>query len=176
MAIDPGHPFPHLINKSLNLAVLLRRPREDEQLFAMVQAPAVLPRFIQLPSPASAQAADGLTTRGHIFTPLETVIRLHLADLFPGMTLEKNVAFRLTRDSEYEIDDDEVEDLLKAVEDQIRKRRRGAVVRLELEADAPPMIEQFLTSALDLDPADVFRVGGMLDLTGLFQVNALPGY
>jgi len=176
MAIDPGHPFPHLMNKSLNLAVVLRRPREDEQLFAMVQAPAVLPRFVQLPAATVSLQSDGLSVRGHAFTTLETVIRLHLADLFPGMILEKNVAFRLTRDSEYEIDDDEVEDLLKAVEDQIRKRRRGAVVRLELEADAPPMIEQFLTSALDLDPADVFRIGGLLDPTGLFQINALPGY
>ncbi|MBY0525294.1 MAG: polyphosphate kinase 1 [Gemmataceae bacterium] len=165
LAIDPGHPFPFLLNKSLNLAVMLRRPREDEPLFALVQAPAVLPRFVQLP-------AD----KGHVLTPLETVIRLHMADLFPGMTLERNAVFRLTRDSEYEIDDDEVEDLLKTIEDQIRKRRRGAGVRLELENDSPVEVEQFLISSLDLDAADVYRVGGILDLTGLFQIHALPGY
>ena len=76
LAIDPGHPFPHLLNKSLNLAVLLQRPRRREKLFAVVQVPAVLPRFVQLP-----------TEKGYVFTPLETVIRLHLADLFPGMEI-----------------------------------------------------------------------------------------
>lgn len=165
LAIDPGHPFPHLLNKSLNMAVMLRRPRDEEQLFALVQVPAVLPRFFPL-------QAD----RGHVFTPLETVIRLHLPDIFPGMDLEKNAVFRLTRDSEYEIDDDEVEDLLKTIEEEVRKRRRGAAVRLEIEADTLPEIEQFLISVIDLDPADVYRVPGMLDLTGLFQIHNLPGY
>jgi polyphosphate kinase len=169
LAIDPGHPFPHLLNKSLNLAVMLRRPGQDEQLFAVVQVPAVLPRFVALPAePDSAPR--------HVFTPLETVIRLHLADLFPGMALGPAAVFRVTRDSDIEIDDDDVEDLLKAIEEEVRKRRRGAAVRLQLEADAPPEIEQFLTAALDLDPTDVIRVPGMLDLTGLFQLHALPGY
>ncbi len=164
LAIDPGHPFPHLLNKSLNLAVMLRRPRDDEQLFALVQVPAVLPRFIAL-------AAE----RGHAFTPLETVIRLHLAELFPGMDLAQNAVFRLTRDSEYEIDD-EVEDLLKTIEEEVRKRRRGVAVRLEIEGDSVPDIEQFLSGVLELDATDVYRVPGMLDLTGLFQIHGLPGY
>jgi polyphosphate kinase len=165
LAIDPGHPFPHLLNKSLNMAVLMRRPRDDEPLFALVQVPAVLPRFFPMP-------AD----KGHAFTPLETVIRLHLSDLFPGMSLEKNVVFRLTRDSEYEIDDDEVEDLLKTIEEEVRKRRRGSAVRLEIEADAPQEIQQLLMSVLDLDAADVYPIPGMIDLTGLFQIHGLPGY
>jgi polyphosphate kinase len=165
LAIDPGHPFPHLLNKSLNLAVLLRRPHDEEQLFALVQVPAVLPRFIPLPS-----------DKGHAFAPLETVIRLHLVDLFPGMKLLSHTVFRVSRDSEYEIDDDEVEDLLKTIEEEVRKRRRGAAVRLEIEADARSEIEHFLTAALDLDSADVYRIPGMLDLTGLFQVHGLPGY
>src|SRR5947209_6990182 len=114
LAIDPGHPFPHLLNKSLNLAVLLKRPTDDERLLAVVQAPAVLPRFLQLTA-----------EKGHVFVPLETVIRLHLDDLFPGLTIERATAFRVTRDSEYEIDDDEVEDLLKTIEEYIRRRRRG---------------------------------------------------
>src|SRR5262249_58242327 len=96
------------------LAVLLVRPRTGEKLFAVVQVPAVLPRFVQLPS-----------ERGHVFTPLATVIRLHLPELFPGMGLEQATVFRVTRNSEYEIDDDEVEDLLKAIEEEIRKRRRA---------------------------------------------------
>src|SRR5206468_3047184 len=149
LAIDPGHPFPHLLNKSLNLAVLLTRPRTGEKLFAVVQVPAVLPRFVPLPS-----------ERGHAFAPLETVIRLHLPELFPGMELEQATVFRVTRNSEYEIDDDEVEDLLKAIEEEIRKRRRAFAVRLEIEADAPPEMEAFLTDALDLDAADVFQTPG----------------
>ena len=165
LAIDPGHPFPHLLNKSLNLAVLLMRPRTGEKLFAVVQVPAVLPRFVQLPS-----------ERGHVFTPLETVIRLHLPELFPGMELEQATVFRVTRNSEYEIDDVEVEDLLKAIEEEIRKRRRAFAVRLEIEADAPPEVGQFLMQALDLEPGDVYAAPGLLDLTGLFQIHGLPGY
>jgi polyphosphate kinase len=164
LAVDPGHPFPHLVNKSLNLAVLLNRPRDDERLVAVVQVPAVLPRFVQLPS-----------EKGHVFTPLEAVIRLHLAELFPGMTIDRAIVFRVTRDSEYEIEDDEVEDLLKTIEEEVRKRRRGAAVRLEIEADCPPEVEQFLMTSLDLEPIDVYPTPGLLDPTGLFQVYAVPG-
>ena len=165
LAIDQGHPFPHLLNKSLNLGVLLKRPGTSEALFAVVQVPAVLPRFVTLP-------AD----KGHAFTPLEAVIRLHLADLFPGMELERAVIFRVTRNSEYEIDDDEVEDLLKTIEEEIRKRRRSFAVRLEIEADAPAEVQQFLLQALDLEPQDVYPTADLLDLTGLFQIHGLPGY
>jgi polyphosphate kinase len=168
LAIDPGHPFfPHLLNKSLNLAVLLMRPRNDEKLFAVVQVPAVLPRFVPLPS-----------DKGHAFTPLETVIRMHLPELFPGMELLHAAVFRVTRDSEFEIDDDDVEDLLKAIEEEVRKRRRGAAVRLEIEAKALPEVEQFLTGprALDLETRDMYSIPGLLDLTGLFQLYNLPGY
>jgi polyphosphate kinase len=165
LGIDPTHPFPHLLNKSLNMAVLLRRPAHAEKLFAVVQVPSVLPRFVALPA-----------ERGHVFTALETVIRLHLSELFPGLELESAAVFRVTRDSEYEIDDDEVEDLLKAIEEEIRKRRRGDAVRLEIEAAAPPEMETFLMDALDLEATDVFQVPGLLDLTGLFQIHSLPGY
>ena len=165
LAIDPGHPFPHLLNKSLNLAVLLTRLRVEEKLIAVVQVPAVLPRFVQLD-------AD----KGYVFTALETVIRGHLGELFPGMEINHAAVFRVTRDSEYEIDDDEVEDLLKAIEEEVRKRRRGAAVRLEIEASVLPEVEQFLTAALDLEPRDVYHSPGPLDLTGLFQLHGLPGY
>ncbi len=165
LAIDPGHPFPHLFNKSMNLATLMQRPNHPGKLFAVVQVPAVLPRFVQLAS-----------EKGHIFVPLETVIRLHLMDLYPGMQLEKSSVFRVTRDSEYEIDDDEVEDLLKTIEEEVKKRKRGDAVRLEIEIDAAPEVEQFLIQSLDLGPQDVYRIPGMLDLTGLFQIYSLPDY
>ncbi len=168
LAIDPGHPFPHLLNKSLNLVVVLLRPNHPEKLFAVVQVPGVLPRFVALP-PHNGQPR-------HVFVPLEAVIRLHLPELFPGMTLESETAFRVTRNSDFEIDDDEVEDLLKTIEEEVRKRRRGAAVRLQIEADTPSEVEQFLMTAFDLDPADVYRVPGLLDLTSLFQIHGLPGY
>lgn len=164
LAIDPGHPFPHLLNKSLNLAVELRRRSLDKEAFALVQVPAVLPRFMALPA-----------EKGYVFTALENVIRLHLPELFPGMEIKSATCFRVTRDSEYEIDDDEVEDLLKAIEEEIRKRRRGAAVRLEIEAGAPGEVVQFMMNALDLESNDVYAIPGSLDLTGLFQIHSLPG-
>jgi polyphosphate kinase len=172
LAIDPGHPFPHLLNKSLNLAVMLKRPGDAEQLFAVVQVPAVLSRFVPLPSVAGGNSASPHDA----FIPLETVIRMHLPDLFPGMLLERDVLFRVTRDSDIEMEDEEVEDLLKAVEEEVRKRRRGIAVRLQLEANAPRELEAFLSAALDLDPMDVYRVPGLLDMNGLFQIHSLPGY
>lgn len=165
LAIDPGHPFPHLANRSLNLAVMLRRPNYDEPLFAVVQVPSVLPRLTQLP-----------TRRGNVFVPLETVIRLHLPELFLGMRLLHASAFQVFRDREYELDDYEIEDLLKTIEEELRKRRRGAAVHLNIEHDAPPALTQFLIRALDLEPVDVTMVPGMLDLTGLNQIYNLPGF
>lgn len=185
LAIDPGHPFPHLLNKSLNLAVVLRRPGETDPLYALVQVPAVLPRLVQLPRSnrpsAEAEAATGMINPKAIlsdtpaFTPLETAIQLHLEELFPGMEILDSVPFRVTRDSEFELDDD-VDDLLRAIEENIKQRRRGHAVRLEIETDAPLELEQFLTASLDLNAHDVTRAPGMLDLSGLFQIHALPGY
>jgi polyphosphate kinase len=190
LAIDPGHPFPHLLNKSLNLAVLLSSPRHEDMLFAVVQVPAVLPRFVQLPltpdpsppggegrkQPPSPPGGEGSGVRGYAFVPLETVIRMHLQDLFPGLGLHHATVFRVTRDSEYEIDDDEVEDLLKTIEEEVRKRRRGAAVRLEIESGALPEVEQFLMNSLDLHARDLYQIPGLLDPTGLFQLHSLPGF
>ncbi|QVL29957.1 polyphosphate kinase 1 [Telmatocola sphagniphila] len=165
LAVDPGHPFPHLLNKSLNLAVVLQRPKHPDKKIAVVQVPSVLPRFISLP-----------IETGYALLPLETVIRLNMEELFPGMQIDHSTIFRVTRDSEYEIDDEEVEDLLKAIEEEVRKRRRGNAVRLEIEKDGPAEIEQFLTTALHLEQADVYRIPGLIDLTCLFQIYSLPGF
>jgi polyphosphate kinase len=184
LAIDPGHPFPHLLNKSLNLAVLLRRPGDPDPLYAVVQVPAVLPRFVQLGGnrttdaidpPAANPEARGAAAIAYEFCPLEDAIRLHLSDLFPGMELGEAFVFRVTRDSEYELDED-VDDLLRAIEASVKQRRRGHAVRLEIEANAPADLEQFLVASLDLHPEDVTRIDGLLDLTGLFQIYGLPGF
>jgi polyphosphate kinase len=165
LAIDQGHPFPHLLNKSLNLAVLLKRPRDTEKRLAVVQVPAVLPRFV-----------PQKTDTGHMLIPLEALIRMHLPELFPGMEIEHASVFRVTRNSEYQIDDDDVEDLLKTIEEEVRKRRRGFAVRLEIESNAHPVINNYLMQALDLEAGDVYPYDDLIDLTALFQVQGLPGY
>jgi polyphosphate kinase len=202
LSTDPAHPFPHLLNKSLNLAVTLKRPNDADPLYAVVQVPGVLPRF--LPLPAAREQGSGVIKRPeptadgarpasangdtstlapdsrppapvHPFLPLEDAIRLHLGDLFPGLELGPTVAFRVTRDSEYELDD-EVDDLLEEIEAHVRARRRGHPVRLEIEDGAPPDMVQFLTDGLNLNAADVCPTPGPLDLTGLFQIYGLPGF
>ena len=166
LATDPAHPFPHLLNKSLNLAVMMKRPGEADPQFAVVQVPSVLQRLVPLPAGEGKAAA---------FVPLETAIRLHLPVLFPGLAIERVAGFRVTRDSEFELDED-VEDLLRAIEENVKQRRRGEAVRLEIEADAPAEVENFLLNALDLTAEDSYRVPALLDLTGLFQLSGLPGY
>ncbi len=168
LAIDPGHPFPHLLNKSLNLVVKLVRKQGNEPVFAVVQVPSVLPRFVTF--------SQDIRLGEQVFVSLESIIREHLHELFPGMDILYSTVFRVTRNSDFEIDDDEVEDLLKAVEEEIRKRRRGMAVRLQLESRAPVEAERFLVQALDLDPQEVFRTPGMVDMTGLFQIHGLAGY
>ncbi len=170
LAVDPGHPFPHLANKSLNIAVVLRRPGEPDLLFAVVQVPPLRPRLVELPLDADRPK------NAIALLALETVIRLHLGDLFHGMEIVESVCFRVTRDSDFELEEEEVDDLLRAIEENVKQRRRGHPVRLEIEGTAPAAVEQFLTAALDILPEDVTRVPGELDLTFLFQVHALPGF
>jgi polyphosphate kinase len=134
----------------------------------------MLQRLVPLPS--SDPSRNGVEGPSYIFTPLEDLIRMHLGDLFSGMKLGPVVAFRVTRDSEYEIDDEGIEDLLRAIEAEVKKRRRGHAVRLEIEAGAPSGLTTFLMNSLDLDPSDVYPIPGLLDLTGLFQIASLPGF
>ncbi len=187
LAIDPGHPFPHLVNRSLNLAIRLHRPDEDETLYAVVQVPSVLPRFVALPAregeapaepmkPGSAGASPSRASKGHAFVTLEALIQLHLADLFRGMTVVDTACFQVTRNSDIEITEEDVEDLLKTIEGEVRKRRRGAAVRLILARGASAPIEAFLKEAFDLDAGDIFRTPEPLDLTALIQIHGLPGY
>src|SRR5262249_46824319 len=130
----------------------------------------VLPRFVSLPADLGAAGPK------NVFIPLEAVIRMHLPDLFPGMKLDRDAVFRVTRDSDIEIDDHEVGDLRKAIEQAVGKRRRGVAVRLQIELGGPVELEWFLMNKLDLDQSDVFRCPGLLDLGGLFPIASLNGY
>ncbi len=172
LAVDPGHPFPHLRNKSLNVAIVVRRSGQrrkkelGESSLAVVQVPAVLPRLVPLPS-----------TAGSAFLLLEELIALQAADLFPGFAVEQTCAFRLTRNWDLDIDEEESQDLLASMQQELRRRDRGAVVRLELDASASPALESQLMGALKLQANDVYRVTGPLqlqDLTAIADADQRP--
>jgi len=172
LAVDPGHPFPHLRNKSINVAVLLRkegrRRRKDprDSSLAVVQVPAVLERLVRIPS-ASGQA----------FALLEDIIAAFAGDLFPGYAVKQATAFRVTRNWDLDIDEEESEDLLNTVRDELRRRDRGAAVRLELAGDAPADLAQALAGALKLAEQDIYRVRCPLqpiDVLALAEVDSRP--
>jgi polyphosphate kinase len=162
LAVDPAHPFPYISNLSLNLAVMVRDPRRHQPRFARVKVPPLLPRFIGLPD-------------GERFMSLEEVIALHLSALFPGMEIVSNQFFRVTRDADLDVDDDEAEDLMAAVQAElVRKRRKGRAVRLEVGPDMSPDVLFLLLNELELGSEDVYSMTEMLDLTGLLSLH-LPG-
>lgn len=162
LAVDPAHPFPYLSNLSLNLAVMVRDPARQQPRFARVKVPPLLPRFIVLPD-------------GERFVPLEQVIALHLPVLFSGMEIVSHHYFRVTRDADLDLDDDEAEDLMAAVQAELmRKRRKGRAVRLEVDPDMSPEVLVLLLRELELGPQDVYSVTGMLDLTGLLSIQVPP--
>ena len=160
LAVDPGHPFPYISNLSLNLAAMVRDPESDDRRFARVKVPPLLPRFIAL--------ADG---RRWIL--LEELIAAHLSSLFPGMEIEGAFAFRVTRNADLALGEADAEDLLAAVETELRRRRFGNAVRLEIAADAPQGVIDVLVDELGLTSQDVYQLAGPLDLTGLWSLVAI---
>ncbi len=162
LAIGPGRPFPYISNLSLSLLVWLHDPDIDHDLFARVKVPKeVLPRFVEI----------GKDT----FIPLEEVIAEHLDSLFPGMDIISHSLFRVTRDADFEVSD-EADDLLQAVEDELRRRRFGEVVRLEVGADMDPALRERLLEWLHVDEMQVYDVEGLLDLSDLWQIAEIEGH
>jgi polyphosphate kinase len=170
LAVDPGHPFPMLGNRSLNLAILLHREKEKvtkrQTVLAVVQVPSVLKRINE----ALPAAADGPRFS---FMLLEDLIAMHAGDLFPGFRVVGCSPFRVTRNSDLSIDEDEADDLLKTIQKELRRRERGSAVRLEIAHDSPAEIVSFLRSVLRLEEEDVYRVDGPLHLADLGPVAAL---
>ena len=160
LAVDPGHPFPYISNLSLNLAVQVLDTHSGLRRFARVKVPPLLPRFIVL-------------SDRERFVALEEVIAAHLGRLFPGMEIECHHAFRVTRNADLTVEEDEADDLLVAVEMELRRRRFGRAVRLEIEAGMSDDIRDLLVRELELDRDDVYAVTGPLDLSGLSTVYAL---
>ena len=158
LAIDPGHPFPHLLNRSLNLALVIKDPRKHggtkDFHFAVVQVPSVLGRFIKV-------LADD---PGDHFVLLEEVIGAHASALFPGLDVMASYAFRVTRDADIEVADDEAEDLLKMMEEQVRRRRWGEAVRLEVDERMPNHVREILRESLELEPEDIYETRGPSNL------------
>ncbi|HTZ87864.1 MAG TPA: polyphosphate kinase 1 [Solirubrobacteraceae bacterium] len=167
LAVAPGRPFPYISNLSLSLAVLVRDPLTDQTVFARVKVPTeILPRFVALES-----SATGPT----LLVPLEDVIAHHLDALFPGMEIADYDVFRVTRDADLEVSDDAA-DLLQAVEDELRRRRFGEIVRVEVGAGISQRLLTELTSLLRVDDEEVYPVQGLLDMGALWQIVKLPGH
>jgi polyphosphate kinase len=170
LAVAPGRPFPYISNLSLSLAVLVRDPVTDQTVFARVKVPTeILPRFIALKGWAGS--GPGPIT----LLALEDVIANHLDALFPGMEIADYDVFRVTRDADLEVSDDAA-DLLQAVEDELRRRRFGEVVRVEVGADCSERLRGELAALLGVQDEEVYPVDGLLDMGALWQIVKLPGY
>ena len=159
LAVDPSHPFPYISGLSLNLAVVVKNPESESELFARIKVPSNLPRFVE--------TAKGDERR---FIPLEQVITAHIGDLFPGMEILYYFTFRLTRNADLELEEEESEDLLATMEQELLRRKFGPPVRLEVDREIDHELLQTLMDELEVKEEDVIRYPEPLDLTGLNQI------
>ncbi|MGH1396957.1 MAG: polyphosphate kinase 1 [Trichormus sp.] len=174
LAVDPSHPFPYISNLSLNLAVLVKNPDTDEEFFARVKVPSVLPRFLPLPPELGMKLENGKPANW-TGVPLEQAIAHNLESLFPGMNIQEYHPFRITRDADLTLEEDEADDLLLAIEQELRKRRIGGnPVRIEIQSQTPAPIRTRLLQDLELTENDVYEAEGLLGLRDLMYFMALP--
>ncbi|HEY2517617.1 MAG TPA: polyphosphate kinase 1 [Polyangiaceae bacterium] len=167
IAIDPGHPFPHLRNRSLNLGVMFMREGELEAGFGVVQVPMMIPRLMEV---HGVKTPSGQPAK-HAFVLLEKLIARHVGAIFPGVRLKGVYSFRVTRNFDLEIDEEEAEDLLQTIQQELRRRERGNAVRLEVAGEPTPASLAKLVRALKLDPErDVYRTAGLLNVSDLMQL------
>ena len=172
LAFDPGRPFPHISNLSLNLAVLIRGA-EGNELFARIKVPDTLPQLVPLDTvtPAAGRRSEHIASRNFVW--LEDLISANLQDLFPGMEVMDAHPFHITRDAEFAIQELEAADLLETTEEGLRQRRFGDVVRLKVNNSMPANILEILVNNLEIDPEDVYHVQGILSLPRLRYVGAI---
>ena len=168
LAIDPGHPFPHVHSKSLNVALLIDRDEKGrhERFFAVVQVPSLLNRVVFLPRSDEALR----------FVLLEDIIRARLGDLFGRFKVLSHTVFRVTRNADLALAEDEADDLLDSIEKSLRQRHQGEPVRLEISADADELFVETVARALQLEPRDVYRIVGPLDLSALITLHSIEGF
>ena len=169
LAIDPGHPFPHVHNKSLNIALVVERKNggQKRRHFAVVQVPAVLDRVVIVSTHGEGRVR---------FVLLEDIIARHLGELFGGLRVVSHTVFRVTRNTDLTIEEEDAEDLLEMIEESLRQRRRSDPVRLEISSDADETFVGMLTEAHDLEARDVYRVPGPVDVTALTALHRLDGF
>src|SRR6516225_10197469 len=165
LAVDASHPFPHLLNRSHNLLVRAKTRRGGEPLHAIVQVPRVVPRLILMPRGTGADEPWE-------YIYLASLIKQHIGELFPGLILDGVHAFRVTRNSDLYIDDEEAENLLRTIEQELRRSSRGNAVRLEVEADCPKDFLELLLRFFDLSEADAYKLDGPLSMTHLAPLVA----
>ena len=165
LAVDPAHPFPYISGLSLNLSVRVRNSRTGRQEFARVKVPQMLPRFVRVDPGEAIEDARYVT--------LEELIANHLGDLFPGMEIVEHHVFRVTRNEDVEIEEDETENLIKALEKELLRRRFGPPIRLEISDDMDEVTLGLLVRELDVTDQEVFRLPAPLDLGGLFDLARL---
>ncbi len=165
LAVDPAHPFPYISGLSLNLAVILVNPRTGKEHFARVKVPPLLPRLLRVePGPDESPLADMFDTR---FVPLEDVISAHLDQLFPGMEVREHFTFRVTRNEDLEVEEDDAENLLTALERELTRRRFGPPVRLEVEEAMDDHVLELIVRELGVASSEVYRLPAPLDLRAL---------
>jgi polyphosphate kinase len=173
LAVDPSHPFPYISNLSLNLAVVVKDPDTAEELFARVKVPKVLPRFVPLPERLRHRKKDQPSVWTGV--PLEQVIAHNLESLFPGMNILEYHPFRITRNADLAVEEDEADDLLLAIEQELRKRRvGGSVVRMEIHITMPDTVREMLMREMRLESSDVYELDSPLGLGDLMSFMALP--
>ena len=165
LAVDPAHPFPYISGLSLNLAVVVRNEQQDTEHFARVKVPPLLPRFVRIPGSSSSHDVK--------YVPLEEIIGEFLSQLFPGMKVVQHHAFRVTRNEDLDVDEDEGENLLVALEKELLRRKFGPPVRLEVANDINPEVLDLLMHELDITDEDVYHLPAPLDLTGLAEIAFL---
>jgi polyphosphate kinase len=165
LAVDPAHPFPYISGLSLNLAVVVRNPQNDKELFARVKVPPLLPRFVRIPGNSSVHDAR--------YVSLEDIIGEFIGQLFPGMEILQRHTFRVTRNEDLDVDEDEGENLLVALEKELLRRRFGPPVRLEVANDINPEVLDLLMRELDISDEDVYKLPAPLDLKGLSEIAFL---
>jgi polyphosphate kinase len=164
LAVDPAHPFPYISGLSLNLSIRVRNPKTARVEFARLKVPSVLSRFVQLPDDGTGRLR---------FIPLEDLISHHLPELFPGMEILEHHEFRVTRNEDVQIEEDEAENLIQALEKELLKRRFGPPIRLEITDDMDPVTLSLLMQELDITEQEVYRLPAPLDLGGLFEVTKI---
>ena len=175
LAFDPGHPFPHISNLSLNLAVLIR-DKSGKEHFARIKVPDTLPRLVPIKRSSGGARKDGTVPHDHYFVWLEQLIAANLDVLFPGMEVIESHPFRVTRDADMVIQELEAADLLETMEESVRQRRFGSVVRVTVNRDMPTHVRDILIENLELDRNDIYTLDGPLGLSDLMSLYNIDRY